>query len=30
LVGLGVPVSPHSPAGWTPLHFAAAYGITCG
>jgi hypothetical protein len=26
LVGLGVPVSPHSPAGWTPLHFAAAYG----
>jgi uncharacterized protein len=26
LVGLGVSVSPRSPAGWTPLHFAAAYG----
>jgi len=26
LVRLGVPASPRSPAGWTPLHFAAAYG----
>ncbi len=26
LLGLGVQVSPRSPTGWTPLHFAAAYG----
>lgn len=26
LIRLGVTVSPRSPANWTPLHYAAAYG----